>query len=184
MQSYLKGTIQKLTPSQLIIENRGIGYQFIIFHYNLFPKEGIITVYQSSIVNEYEEETYGFPNHLLRDYFNDLIAIKTVGPKTAALILTKFTPESWNLLIQNQDLDQLLTIKGIGLLTAKLILKTLNVKYFGLKLNNNQNAVLNAFVKIGYSQKTIYPLIQKLDTNLDLETLTFETWKQLQQNEI
>ena len=94
MFAYLKGAFKYKTPTSLIIDVGGVGYEVHI-SLNTYGKieakdEGMLWV--QFIVREDSQTLYGFAEQAEKQLFNNLVSVSGIGPNTARLILSGMTP--------------------------------------------------------------------------------------------
>ncbi|ATZ18741.1 Holliday junction DNA helicase RuvA [Williamsoniiplasma somnilux] len=186
MIEYIIGKVIDLNQQQIVIENNKQG-----FVYNLIKPINIeknklenLKLFTCEITNEFINECYACENKEIRDWFKSLLQIKTVGPKTALLILNILELDELKTIVRNNDLDSLLKIKGVGSFTAKIIISELNKIYFAKKMTLRQEKVITSLIKLGFKSKDIYQALQEIDSNCDLETMTKLTLERVSNNAI
>lgn len=130
MIEYIKGEIVELTPTQMIIECGGIGYELNIslntYSFYNGKSEGKIYIYE--VIREDAHLLFGFAEKIERELFLMLITVSGVGPNTARMILSSLSPNELVQAIANRDETSLTAVKGIGLKTAQRILVDLKNK--------------------------------------------------------
>ncbi len=130
MIEYIRGEIMELSPTRLIMECGGVGYELNISlnTYSAFngKKSGLIYVYE--VIREDAHSLYGFSEKQERELFLMLITVSGVGPNTARMILSSFPPAELVQVIANKNEAALTSVKGIGLKTAQRILVDLKNK--------------------------------------------------------
>lgn len=124
------------------------------------------TVYTYLSVRENAMELFGFSTQTELKAFEMLIAVKGVGPRTGAGILSHITPEKLALSIAASDYKTLTNAPGIGSKTAQRIILELKdkvsnediAKGIGAEIpsinlgSTNINEAITALVALGYSQ--------------------------------
>ncbi len=161
MISFVRGTVILKTERFAIIETNGIGYRVFLSSAALATlAEGEeIRLYTHLAVRENKTiELYGFlgPKELL--FFDVLLDVQGVGPRSALAILGEATVDDLELAIASGD-DQVLTrVAGIGKKKAQKIIFELKEKYEGLALVMGDSAaassdLLDILKKLGYSEK-------------------------------
>ncbi|MDD2436929.1 MAG: Holliday junction branch migration protein RuvA [Massilibacteroides sp.] len=124
MIEYIKGEIVELTPARMIVECSGIGYELNISlnTYSAYngKRNGLIYIYE--IIREDAHLLFGFSEKMERELFLMLITVSGVGPNTARMILSSFTPNELILTIASKNEAALTSVKGIGSKTAQRIL--------------------------------------------------------------
>ncbi|MDR2148122.1 MAG: Holliday junction branch migration protein RuvA [Tannerella sp.] len=130
MIEYIRGEIVELSPTQMIMDCNGIGYELNISvtTYSAFngQREGKIFVYE--IIREDAHLLYGFASREERELFLLLTSVSGVGPNTARMILSSLPPSELIQAIASGDDVSLTRIKGIGSKTAQRILVDLRNK--------------------------------------------------------
>jgi len=131
MIGYLKGTIHKKSPEQLILDVRDVGYLLEISNqtYNELPAPGDeveLLVYHH--VTDNDQRLFGFANQNEKDLFELLITVKGVGPKLGLTILSGLPAQEITGAIVQEDKSALSKIKGIGKKTAQRMILELKDK--------------------------------------------------------
>lgn len=131
MIAYLKGTVHKKSPEQLIVDVRDVGYQLEISNQTFaeLPGEGEeveLLVYHH--VTDNDQRLFGFASQNEKDLFELLITVKGVGPKLGLTILSGLPAEEITGAIVQKDKSALSQIKGIGKKTAERMILELKDK--------------------------------------------------------
>ena len=87
MYAYIKGKISEVNPTNIVVDNNGIGYEVVVanpYEYHLNEER---TVFISQQVREDSNVLYGFSNKEQKKVFLLLLKVKGVGPKTALPII-------------------------------------------------------------------------------------------------
>ena len=93
MYAYIKGKISEINPTNIVVDNNGIGYEVVVanpYEYQL-NEEKIVFISQQ--VREDSNILYGFSNKDQKKVFLLLLKVKGVGPKSALAILAGGTSE-------------------------------------------------------------------------------------------
>jgi len=130
MFDYIKGEITELSPTEMVIENSGIGYKLLISlqTYSKLKKGENSKLYIHHHLREDVELLYGFFDKEERVIFTNLIEVSGVGPNTARMMLSSMSSEEIRNSIITSDVNRLKSIKGIGLKTAQRLLIDLKDK--------------------------------------------------------
>lgn len=126
MIDYIKGQIAELSPTELILENNGIGYRILISlqTYEAFRSKTQTTAYIHHYLREDDEQYYGFASKDERELFRLLIGASGIGVASARMMLSTLSTEELRQAILAEDINRIKSIKGIGLKTAqKLVLE-------------------------------------------------------------
>ena len=146
----LKGTVQELNPTSVVIDVQGVGYYVGI---SLQTSEKLqlgqpafLNIQQ--IIREDAHLLFGFNTILEKEMFNLLISVNGVGPVSAIIMLSSLSLEEIASAILSNNSALLQKVKGIGTKTAERIIVDLRDKVQKFK-NSEENisAVVNNKVK-------------------------------------
>ena len=131
MISYLKGTILRKRPHQVVIDVGGVGYCAAISLTTYFeigevgrPVELLIHTH----LTDNALALYGFKTEDERDLFLKLISVSGIGPKLAMNVLSGMNAVELVDAIQKSDIGRITSIPGIGKKTALRIAMELQDK--------------------------------------------------------
>jgi holliday junction DNA helicase RuvA len=130
MIEFIKGEVETLTPTSVILENQGMGY-FVNISLNTFENLQSQTVCKLYIHEAIREDAYilfGFSTKDERATFQQLIGVSGVGANTARMILSSLSVPELEACILGDHVDVLKSVKGIGLKTAQRIIVDLKDK--------------------------------------------------------
>jgi len=124
MIEYIKGEIVELTPTRMILECGGIGYELNISlnTYSAFGSKTTGKIYIYEVIREDAHLLFGFAEKIERELFLLLTSVSGVGPNTARMILSSLPPSELVQVIGSKNEAALTAVKGIGLKTAQRIL--------------------------------------------------------------
>ncbi len=168
MYSYIKGTIKKLNPKYIVLENNGIGYQIITANPYNFRLNEEVTVFVHQYVKEDILDLYGFKTEDEKELFLKLISVNGIGPKSALSILASATvPEIINAIESRND-AYLKKFPGIGPKASLQIILDLKGKVsfedeLGIPANSKSDTLVEALTSLGYSKKDATKVVGKLD---------------------
>lgn len=130
MIEYIKGDIAELTPTRMVIECGGIGYEVNISlnTYSAFGSKTSAKIYIYEVIREDAHLLFGFAEKMERELFLLLTSVSGVGPNTARMILSSLPPGELVQVISSKNEAALTAVKGIGLKTAQRILVDLKNK--------------------------------------------------------
>ena len=168
MIDYIKGQIIELTPTELILENAGIGYSILISlqTYEAFQQKTQAVAYIHHYIREDEELYFGFATKDERELFRLLISVSGIGVASARMMLSSLTSEEIRQAILSENINRIKSVKGIGLKSAQrlvLELKDKVVKGEGSEssaLFKTENSALveeatTALVMLGFTKANI-----------------------------
>ena len=174
MYAYIKGNISEINPTNIVVDNNGIGYEVVVanpYEYQLNEEK---TVYISQQVREDSNILYGFSNKEQKKVFLLLLKVKGVGPKSALAILAGGTSAEIIGAIENQDAVYLTKFPGIGKKSAQQIILDLQGKVdFSMTsissapsaVNNYLSDAMIALEALGYSKKELAKIEKKLSAH-------------------
>ena len=124
MIEYIKGEIVELTPTRMILECGGIGYELNISlnTYSAFGSKTTGKIYIYEVIREDAHLLFGFAEKIERELFLLLTSV------SARMILSSLPPSELVQVIGSKNEAALTAVKGIGLKTAQRILVDLKNK--------------------------------------------------------
>ena len=130
MISRLTGTIVHSDLKYIVLDVQGVGYKVAVGPDLLtkLDKKGPITIWTYLAVREDAMDLYGFFSLAELKFFELLITISGIGPKTAMGILNVASVHSLETAIQTQDTTHLTKVSGIGKKMAEKIVHELEGK--------------------------------------------------------
>ncbi|MEI6478979.1 MAG: Holliday junction branch migration protein RuvA [bacterium] len=157
MISYIKGTILSKEEKSLVILVSGIGYKISS------PAEVVgrvkidseIELWIHHHIREDSSDLYGFEKKDERDFFETLLGISGIGPKSAINILNVATINDLKKAVSTADTSHLIKVSGIGKKMAEKIVLELKGKFSNddtVSLKSEVEAI-EALKALGYSQR-------------------------------
>ncbi len=174
---YLEGIILNIFSDSMVINISGIGYKVFIASPKLFSFkiEDKIAVYIFQNLKEDGSDLFAFSNISEREFFEKLISVKGVGPKSASSILIGSDINILKEGIAKGDVNIVSKIKGIGKKTAERIILELAGKLSlgdilkNNNLNNTSTEVILALMSLGFSEKEAKDSLNSIDSSLSVE---------------
>lgn len=189
MYAYIKGPLIEANPGSVIIEAQGIGFSLLIplsLFGKLPPLGTILQLYTSHIVREDSETLYGFLTRDDKKFFEDLVAISGIGPKTALNLVGHMPLADLHAAIQGNQVQKICKIPGIGKKTAERLIvelrDTLKKKFATMALPASEIAAssliddaTSALIHLGYNpalvEKTLQAIVKQEKAPLELSAL-------------
>ncbi len=173
MISFIKGRLVEKTPTEVIIETSGIGYQVnISLHtYSLLTDSEAIMLYTYFQIKDDAHTLFGFVEKLEREIFKMLISVSGIGANTARNMLSYIHPKELIQAIANEDVKTIQSIKGIGLKTAQRVIIELKEKVLKMNEvdeisvthhNTNADEALSALEVLGFVRKNAEKTVKKI----------------------
>lgn len=179
MIAYLEGEIVFSEVSKAIVKTlNGVGYEVSLAKMRL-PGEQV-RLYTTQIFRENSQDVYAFETIEEKRFFEILIEVNGVGPKSAFSLVTSVGIESIKTAIILQDTTTLKKAPGIGKKAAEQIILSLKDKLDGLDggisavkktksmdtPNNQQQELfsqtLAACQELGFKDQQVLPVIKEL----------------------
>ncbi len=131
MISYLQGKLVHKSPTELVIDVNGVGYQVSI-PLSTFEKlenaGGVVKILTYMHVREDLMQLYGFATESERELFKLLMSVSGIGPKMAQGILSGLNTEELKRSILDGNIAALTSISGVGRKTAERLIIELRDK--------------------------------------------------------
>ena len=174
MITQLIGRLVEKTPTGVVIDCNGVGYMVhISLHtYTQLSDEENIKLYTHLQVKEDSHTLFGFFEESERHLFRNLISVSGVGPSTAQVILSTYSPDEIIHHITTADVKAIESIKGIGGKTAQRIIIDLKDKVakgmptsdlmFDRIDNTIREEALSALLALGFAKKAAESKIDKV----------------------
>ncbi len=171
MIAYIKGTILEKGPNFVILDTGSIGYKVFVSPEMLEAKHGEqLSLYTYLKVSDDGQALYGFADFATLQFFELLITVSGVGPKVALAILSAARADAVRQAIMSQDPAIFTRISGVGTKTAERIIVELKNKVGTLEtapgLTASSSEVFDALMALGYNQREVREVINKLDSTL------------------
>ena len=149
MISHLRGKLVHKSPTEIVIDVNGVGYQVNI-PLSTFEKidkvDGEVNILTYMHVREDAMILFGFATEAEREIFRMLISISGIGPKIAQGILSGISTNDLREAVLMNNIDALTSISGVGRKTAERIILELRSK----------------LGKIEFTEQTVTPTSQQL----------------------
>lgn len=166
MFEYIEGKIVELTPTYIVIDNKGIGYLIHISlnTYSALMQNGIEKILLHQVIKEDAHLLYGFKESKEREVFRLLISVSGIGANTARMILSSMKADELANAIVAENIRILQGIKGIGAKTAQRMvveLKDKMVKFksgeqnFALSNNTSRDEAFAALLMLGFAKPQV-----------------------------
>ena len=178
MYDYISGKLTWKSPTNIVIENNGVGYHLKISlsTYNDLPEiDENIKLKTYLHVREDILQLYGFSSGKERDVFTTMISISGVGPKLAQTVLSGLATDELILAVKEEDEITLTRISGVGKKTAQRLVIELRDKFIKyepesvskkaesrVSLNELENEAILALMSLGYARNSAEKAIVKI----------------------
>lgn len=162
MISQLEGRISFINQNKsfVVLGVSGVGYKIFTTKKNIeYVDSDIYTFWTYLAVRENSLDLYGFLDKKELDFFELLLNVSGIGPKSALGILNAADTITLSKAIINEDSSYLTKMSGIGKKNAEKIVLELKNKIEDIENlseieNTNEDTdVIEALISIGYSQR-------------------------------
>ena len=184
-----------MTPTELVLDNHGIGYSILISlqTYEAFQGKSDAVAYIHHYLREDEELFFGFATKDERELFRLLISVSGIGVASARMMLSTLTSEEIRQAILAEDIHKIKSVKGIGLKSAQRLVLELKDKVvkgdgsaetalFKTDTNALTEEATTALVMLGFTKANIakvMPAILKDNPNAKVEDIIKAALKRL-----
>ena len=175
MISYLEGKIIEKNEKFLVINAGGVGYR-IFSHQGILEKMPAIGqnigVWTHLYVREDTLDLYGFTEKEELEFFETLISISGIGPKSALGILEVAPVTSLKQAIVSEDETFFTKVSGVGKKTAQRLILELKNKLAKtvMPIKGSDSAemaeAMDALVSLGYKERDARKVLQEIPKDI------------------
>jgi Holliday junction DNA helicase RuvA len=162
MYYYLKGTIEEILDDSIVIDVNGVGYDVLVARPSDYILYSALTLYTYDVVREDENYLVGFKTKEEKAFFEKLITVKGIGPRTALGALSGISLDEFISAIMNDDVKRLKKLPGIGPKAASQIILDLKGTLVSVdstkttkSLNPNMENAKSGLLNLGFKAKEI-----------------------------
>ncbi len=165
MIGYLSGQIKSVSPRGVLLDVHGVGYQ-------VFMNAGDLSrayvgagaeIFCYTNVREDALQLFGFFSEDARNFFEILISVSGVGPKSGLLILSVGTVGDVRAAIEQSDVKFLTSVPGVGKKIAERIILELRGKLPTAAesvMGSEQGVAVDALVNLGYRKEDVVAVLR------------------------
>ncbi len=175
MLHYLSGRVSEKKENHFILEAGNFGLK-IFTSLNTFKKmpsvDEDIKIFTHLHIKEDAWDIYGFLNKAELDFFEKIISVNGVGPKTALNILNIDTVERLMAAINEGRVDLLTKASGIGRKTAERVVVELRGKFAQIDsegiagIMESDSDIVDVLENLGYTKMQARQAISKVDSKI------------------
>lgn len=184
MIAYLKGKLVFIQEESIIIDVGGVGYEVLCPNPFVFQSsvDKELFIYTYHHVRDDLQQLFGFKDEDEKYLFTKLISVSGIGPKSAIGILGNAQVNEFIAAVETEDEKYLTQFPGVGKKTARQIILDLKGKLTSqLRIeevqqesanttNLNITDVKNALKSLGYAERELTQVLQKVQTEAITET--------------
>jgi holliday junction DNA helicase RuvA len=176
MIARIEGTIIYTTEKFVIVDVNGVGYKLFATTDTVsscaLGENGAFWTYTA--VRENSLDLYGFKTHDEMSFFELLLDVSGIGPKSALSILTVAPIDTLKKAIATGDTSYLNKVSGIGRKTAEKIVLELRDKLHAHKgetgapnMLRGESDVVEALKALGYSQNEARDVLKEIPSTIE-----------------
>ncbi|QQR76892.1 Holliday junction branch migration protein RuvA [Candidatus Nomurabacteria bacterium] len=175
MIARLEGSVIEASEKWVILDVAGVGYRIYCSPETLsiVTKKESIALYTYLSVREDALDLYGFISSEEHDFFEMLLSVSGIGPKSALGVLSATTIDTLKQAIGSGDTSYLTKVSGIGRKTAEKIVIELRDKLRAhVNVNDTpgmlraESDVVEALKSLGYSQNEARDALKEIDSSI------------------
>lgn len=176
MIRHLTGTVFETLDHSVIVSAQGVGYEVFI------PSHAIFTLTTGTPVSfwihhalrEQSSDLYGFTNRADLIFFELLLTVSGVGPKSALAIMDKSSTGVLRRGISSQDSGHLIKVAGLSKKVAEKLILSLKDKIAKSDVNqgggpsDEQEMIdaIDALISLGFSEKQARDAVQSMERGM------------------
>jgi Holliday junction DNA helicase RuvA len=177
MIAQIQGRLLSKTPSLIIINNNGIGYEVLIPLSTYYELPDIGTEVHLFIYTYFKQDAIllvGFASEREKHLFKLMISITGIGPRLAVNVLSGISSDELINAVANSDLKRLLKVPGLGRKMAERVILELRDKVseyqskeqasYAENKNNHMLAedAISALINLGYKNQSAKAAIDRI----------------------
>ncbi len=176
MIAHVSGTVLEINDKFAIVETSGLGYKVFASPDTLARlRQGQhASMYTYLCVREDALDLYGFSTIDEKSFFELLLGVSGIGPKSALAILSSATVETLSQAIGTGDTSYLNKVGGIGRKTAEKIVLELRDKLRanaemkeGPSTLRAESDAVEALKSLGYSQNEARDVLKEIPSSIE-----------------
>lgn len=158
----IRGRVLTVNPAAAIIEVAGLGLEVRMASTEALAEGEAATIATHLAVKQDGLELYGFSSAADRDFFEKLLGVSGVGPKTALSILRRARREAIAGAIASRDLDYLMKVVGLGRKSAEKLMVELSEKMEARARSGDDGEIFDTLVALGYTEREARKAVQNI----------------------
>ncbi|MFI5260278.1 MAG: Holliday junction branch migration protein RuvA [Candidatus Paceibacteria bacterium] len=156
----IRGKVLSIGPTSAVIEVAGFGVEV-----RMSTPEALTTGSEASlathlVLKQDGLELYGFSDTADRDFFELILSVSGIGPKTAQNVLRKASRVALEGAISKRDLAYLTKVVGLGKKSAEKMLIELTDKVGTHAHDDADGEVFDTLVALGYTEREARKALQ------------------------
>lgn len=162
----IRGKVLSVGPISAVIEVAGFGMEVRMSAPDALSVGSDAQLATHLAVKQDGMELYGFPDVADRDFFELILTVSGVGPKTALSVLRRSPREALEGAIGKRDLAYLTKVVGLGKKSAEKMLVELADKVGPRSHDNADGEVFDTLVALGYTEREARKALQSIPEDM------------------
>ena len=163
----IRGKVLSVGPTSTVIEVAGFGIEV-----RMSAPEALAVGAETSLATHLTLkqdglELYGFPVAADRDFFELILTVSGIGPKTAQGVLRRATRDALEGAISKRDLSYLTKVVGLGKKSAEKMLVELADKVGPRAHSSVDGEVFDTLVALGYTEREARKALQAVPESVN-----------------
>jgi holliday junction DNA helicase RuvA len=175
MIAHIKGIIIYVAEKFVVVDVKGIGYKIFLTADTIlkYKQNEEVSFWTYLAVRETALDLYGFATNQEMSFFELLLDVSGIGPRSALSILSVAPIETLRKAIATGDTSYLNKVSGIGRKTAEKIVIELRDKLLAYKNDDSANSlrgesdIVEALKSLGYSQSEARDALKKVPNSIE-----------------
>lgn len=162
----IRGKVLSVGPISAVIEVAGFGIEVRMSAPEALSQGNEASLATHLVLKKDGLELYGFSEVADRDFFELILTVGGVGPKTALSVLRRAPREALEGAIGKRDLAYLTKVVGLGKKSAEKILVELADKVGPRAHDDADGEVFDTLVALGYTEREARKALQAIPENI------------------
>jgi len=162
----IRGKVLYISPVSAIVEVAGLGVEVRTNNPEVLRvgSEAVLSTHLA--IKKDGVDLYGFVDPADRDFFELILSVSGIGPKTALSVLRRAPREALEGAIGKRDLAYLTKVVGLGKKSAEKMLVELSEKVGSRAHDNADGEVFDTLVALGYTEREARNALQSIPDEL------------------
>ncbi len=151
----IRGTVLSVDAQGATVDVSGFGIYVHLASPDHILEGSAVTLMTHMALRQDGIELYAFPTPDERRFFELLLTVPSVGPKTALTIMRKAPQKALESAIASRDLEYLVRVAGLGKKAAEKLALLLSDKLSGAAIVHDEHDgdVFDTLVALGYTER-------------------------------
>jgi len=162
MIRHIRGKVLSIGLTSAVVEVAGFGIEVRMSSPQTLTVGKEVSLATYLAVKQDGMDMYGFIDMADRDFFELVLSVSGVGPKTALSVLRRSTREALEGAIGARDLNYLTKVVGLGKKSAEKMLVELADKVGPRAHDDHDGEVFDTLVALGYTEREARKAVQDI----------------------